>query len=241
MFSSTAAAEARFSTRPASRAWLRGRASPFVQRAYQDFYQIEPAVDGMRKGGTSHFLLGHANPIASAENVAYRDPQRALWGRELKQALRDRVANSVTLHAENFCEFFTTPGTFVDLDPEVKDRWGQPVARMNIQRHTLDVRATGHVLEKSMEVLRALEPDDLIATAAKGESKFLQGGTCRFGKDPATSVLDPDCRAHEVPNLYVTDGSFLPTSGGVPPTLTIVANAFRAASKIAARFRAREL
>lgn len=56
-----------------------------------------------------------------------------------------------------------------------------------------------------------------------------QAGTCRFGTDPATSVLDLDCRAHEVENLYVTDASFFPSIGAVNPTLTIIANALRVA------------
>ena len=54
-------------------------------------------------------------------------------------------------------------------------------------------------------------------------------GTCRFGDDPATSVLDRNNRTHEVANLYVVDGSFLPTSGGTNPSLTIAANALRVA------------
>ena len=49
----------------------------------------------------------------------------------------------------------------------------------------------------------------------------------RAGKDPETSVLDPFCRSHEVPNLFVVDGSFIPYAGGVPTTLTIMANSFR--------------
>lgn len=61
-------------------------------------------------------------------------------------------------------------------------------------------------------------------------------GTCRFGTDPATSVLDPDCKAHEVDNLYVVDASFMPSGGGVNPSLTIAANALRVADVIAARF-----
>lgn len=64
-------------------------------------------------------------------------------------------------------------------------------------------------------------------------------GTCRFGSDPATSVLDIDCKAHELDNLYVADGSFMPTGGGVNPSLTIAANALRVADAIAARFRVR--
>ena len=65
-----------------------------------------------------------------------------------------------------------------------------------------------------------------------------QAGTCRFGTDPATSVLDVDCRAHEVDNLYVTDASFFPSIGAVNPTLTIVANALRVADHLRERLDA---
>ncbi len=56
-----------------------------------------------------------------------------------------------------------------------------------------------------------------------------QAGTCRFGVDPASSILNLDCRAHEVDNLYITDASFFPSIGAVNPTLTIIANALRVA------------
>jgi choline dehydrogenase-like flavoprotein len=62
-----------------------------------------------------------------------------------------------------------------------------------------------------------------------------QAGTLRFGTDPATSVLDLDCRAHDLDNLYVTDASFFPSIGAVNPTLTIIANALRVADRIAER------
>ena len=57
-------------------------------------------------------------------------------------------------------------------------------------------------------------------------------GTCRFGNDPATSVLNPENRAHDVQNLYVCDASFFPSSGGTNPSLTIAANAIRVAEAI---------
>ncbi len=63
----------------------------------------------------------------------------------------------------------------------------------------------------------------------------LVAGGCRFGTDPNSSVLDPDCRAHEVENLFVSDGSFMPTGGSVPYTWTIYANAFRVADLILAQ------
>jgi choline dehydrogenase-like flavoprotein len=65
-----------------------------------------------------------------------------------------------------------------------------------------------------------------------------QAGTARFGSDPATSVLDLDCRAHDVDNLYVADASFFPSIGAVNPTLTIIANALRVADRICERLGA---
>ena len=59
-----------------------------------------------------------------------------------------------------------------------------------------------------------------------------QIGTCKFGSDPKTTVLDLNCRAHDVENLYVVDGSFFPSVGAVNPTLTIVANALRVSDRL---------
>jgi choline dehydrogenase-like flavoprotein len=64
-----------------------------------------------------------------------------------------------------------------------------------------------------------------------------QAGTMRFGSDPASSVLDQNCKAHEVDNLYVTDASFFPSIGAVNPTLTIIANALRVADQIVSRLK----
>jgi choline dehydrogenase-like flavoprotein len=65
-----------------------------------------------------------------------------------------------------------------------------------------------------------------------------QAGTCRFGTDPATSVLDVNCRAHELDNLYVVDTSFFPSIGAVNPALTAMANALRVGDRIAERIGA---
>jgi choline dehydrogenase-like flavoprotein len=65
-----------------------------------------------------------------------------------------------------------------------------------------------------------------------------QAGTCRFGADPAASVLNTDCRAHEVDNLYVVDTSFFPSIGAVNPALTAMANAVRVGEHLLARMGA---
>jgi len=62
-----------------------------------------------------------------------------------------------------------------------------------------------------------------------------QNGTVRFGNDPKTSALDVNCKAHELDNLYVVDGSFFPSSGAVNPALTIMANALRVGDHLAER------
>ena len=65
-----------------------------------------------------------------------------------------------------------------------------------------------------------------------------QAGTCRFGTDPATSVLDTNCKAHELDNLYVVDTSFFPSIGAVNPALTAIANALRVGDHIIQRLTA---
>jgi choline dehydrogenase-like flavoprotein len=81
-------------------------------------------------------------------------------------------------------------------------------------------------------VLEGLGAANVDWSVGSAPPQNLVAGGCRFGADPATSVLNSDCRAHEIDNLYVTDGSFMPTGGSVPYTWTIYANAFRVADRI---------
>jgi choline dehydrogenase-like flavoprotein len=64
-----------------------------------------------------------------------------------------------------------------------------------------------------------------------------QNGTARFGREPGSSVLDLNCRAHDVDNLYVVDGSFFPSSSAVNPALTIMANSLRVGDHLRERLR----
>jgi choline dehydrogenase-like flavoprotein len=68
-----------------------------------------------------------------------------------------------------------------------------------------------------------------------------QGGTCRFGTDPQTSVVDVNCKAHDLDNLYVVDASIFPSSSSVNPALTIMANALRVGDQLKARLGATTL
>lgn len=97
--------------------------------------------------------------------------------------------------------------------------------RAKLEQLMGDAGAHPHLLDRKLY----LGKDILIGGTAH------QAGTARFGTDPATSVLDLDCKAHELDNLYLVDGSFFPSIGAVNPTLTIIANALRVADKIATR------
>jgi choline dehydrogenase-like flavoprotein len=99
-------------------------------------------------------------------------------------------------------------------------------------RHKLEgllgaIDAHPHLLERSLY----LGKDIPIGGTAH------QAGTMRFGTDPTTSVLDLNCKAHELDNLYVVDAGFFPSIGAVNPTLTIIANALRVADHLAERLR----
>lgn len=87
----------------------------------------------------------------------------------------------------------------------------------------------GHnrLVKKLKGILSKIEMGVYLAKRIPVDGVAHQVGTCRFGTDPETSVLDVNCKAHDLDNLYVVDGSFFPSSGAVNPALTIIANALR--------------
>jgi len=98
--------------------------------------------------------------------------------------------------------------------------------------HPHDLKVGSFLAKKSEHILRKIGAKNIHSSISGSPPPNLQAGGCRFGNDPTTSVLNADCKAHEVENLYVTDGSFMPTGGSVPYTWTIYANSFRVADII---------
>jgi choline dehydrogenase-like flavoprotein len=91
------------------------------------------------------------------------------------------------------------------------------------------------MLSKLGMVDKAFERSLYLHKAFDAGATAHQAGTARFGTDPSTAVLDVNCRAHDLDNLYVADSSFMPSIGAVNPTLTIIANALRVGDHIAER------
>jgi choline dehydrogenase-like flavoprotein len=105
-----------------------------------------------------------------------------------------------------------------------------------------NTEAYERLVSRWVSVLEAIEPGLQILPAGVYLRKKVplsgvahQCGTLRFGHDPRTSVLDRNCRAHDVDNLYVVDSSFFPSSAAVNPSLTIIANALRVGDHLAER------
>jgi choline dehydrogenase-like flavoprotein len=188
------------------------------------------------------FMLRHPNAIAAAEALSRRGKGgQRVWGAKLQEYLQWYHHKGRELVFEAFGEFLANPGTFVSIAGDVRDRWGTPSAQIHLAPHPEDTRNASLIAAKGLEVLRAAGAVQAQIESQGGTTFVLQHGTCRFGADATRSVLDPHCRAWEVDNLYVVDGSFMPTSGGVPSTLTILANSFRVADHLVKRFKERTL
>jgi choline dehydrogenase-like flavoprotein len=130
----------------------------------------------------------------------------------------------------------------IELHPTVKDKWGRPVAYIIKQWHPHDMALMDLLADQCGSVLKAAGPASEPSKGGVYQSdnawariaNHILGGA-RFGTDRNDSVLDPECRAWDFDNLYVTDGCFMPTSGGGNPTLTIQANSFRVADILSGR------
>ena len=162
---------------------------------------------------------------------------KLLWGEALKQSIKTEFTSYKTLRFEVFNDWLPTDDCFVSLDNEVTDKWGDPVAKVRIGYHEHDLKVGTYLAEKAEKLLMALGAKNIESSISGYPATNLMAGGCRFGDDPKTSVLNKNCQAHEVDNLYVTDGSFMPTGGSVPYTFTIYANAFRVADKIKLRWQ----
>lgn len=168
---------------------------------------------------------------------------------EIVQYLRMRLARSVFRNVRLIREMTRVPAliaakvlgnakVFVGLleDPPLTsnrvifdpDRPGQILFEYRLTPELLSRRKTFRRL-----IGRAFKGQRSLFLTHRPEPNFGHPcGTLRFGLDPETSVLDPDCQLHGMANLYVTDASFMPTSMGVNPSLTIAANALRVADRI---------
>ncbi len=132
----------------------------------------------------------------------------------------------------------------IDLDPRVRDVYGFAAGRATYDVHKHEVVASRYMTPRLEAIMREAGAEHTFAASSpplEGDRAGIRSasmsrhimGTCRMGDDPATSVVDPWQRFHDVENMICTDSSVFPTSTGYGPTLTIVALAIRACRELA--------
>lgn len=199
----------------------------FVNRTIKDWYFL----DDKTKGGISEALFEHANPIVKANKQKWQNG-KLIWGEALQTKIYEKLNHKKQLNFEIFNDWIPHDDCFVTVDEDYRDQHGTPVAKIRIGSHPQNVNVGEILAEKTEMVLAKMGAKNITSSISPYPPQNLQAGGCRFGNDPKSSVLDKNCRAHEVSNLFVTDGSFMPTGGSVPYTWTIYANAFRVAEVI---------
>ncbi len=123
----------------------------------------------------------------------------------------------------------------ISLDPDLKDAWGLPAICTTYKDHPDDLSTVRYLRDRALEIMDAAKAPKVWAAPVEEQSFAIHLlGTCRMGNDPKTSVVNAIHRTHDVPNLFLCDGSCFVTSGRGQPTMTIQALAFRAADRIAA-------
>jgi choline dehydrogenase-like flavoprotein len=180
-------------------------------------------------GGGRLTARGYLTPLDLGLDGLSPDAPR--WGAGYKKALREEANHRMTINC--FVTQMPLETNRVDLDPDVKDEWGLPAMRITSTSHPDDIKNMEFFRKKSIEILEAAGAKKVWAPpVADTRGGAHNRGTCRMGNDPKTSVVDKYHKAHDVPNLFIVDGSSMVTGGRNHPTMTIQALAFRAAEHI---------
>jgi choline dehydrogenase-like flavoprotein len=198
---------------------LRMYKAPPPEISSEQFYETAP-VRGFARGFSIQ-TVGPL-PIGWAEHVL----AEGCWGEQLREYCRD-YNHWYTLGA--LCELLPQPENRVTVASGVTDQNGIPVARMDYSQCENDRKNIALAKRTMQEIFEAAGAEQVMEI---DRYAHLVGG-CRMGTDPERSVVDSDHRVWGVPNLFIADGSVMPTQGAANPALTIQALASRLARRLA--------
>ncbi len=150
------------------------------------------------------------------------------WGSDAKNWMRHSYRRMLQVLGP--IQDIPSPDARVSIDPQVRDHWGIPVARLSGATHPESIKTARFLHSKAVEWLKACGA--LEVWGDPPPAPYLSGGqhqagTCRMGDDPATSAVDRNGKLHGSDNIYLADSSVHVTNGGFNPFLTAMANSYR--------------
>jgi choline dehydrogenase-like flavoprotein len=206
-----------------------------VSRVLHDFYELEPKL-GFYGGGGLDARFG-VTPLRFGLGALPSGVPR--WGKAYKNWLE---SYSRTMIVASHAASLPVEANSISLDSELKDAWGLPALCMTYKDHPDDLKTVSYLNDRALELMNAAKARKVWTWPVHEQSFAVHLlGTCRMGNDAKSSVVNAHHRTHDVPNLFLCDGSSFVTSGRGQPTMTIQAVAFRAAEKIAAAARRDEV
>jgi choline dehydrogenase-like flavoprotein len=176
------------------------------------------------------FLRGYGFQGYSGRSTWQRGGHEVGVGAKLKQRLRNPGAWGMQLIG--FGEMLPRADNRVTLHPSRKDHWGLPLVHIDCTHGENERRLAERATRDAVQMLESAGFENVTPQSAvkpPGHSVH-EMGTARMGRDPATSVLNARNQAHDVQNLFITDGSCMASSGSVNPSLTYMALSARAAN-----------
>ena len=185
-------------------------------------------------GSTDEFLRGYGFQGA-ASRLGWRSAALGLPGIGAELKARTRKLGPWLVYISGFGEMLPNPENRVTLDPSKTDQWGIPLVRIDCAHGENERKMTRQILDDAKAMIQAA--GGMVVSAATGPAEPGLGihemGTACMGRDPGKSVLNAHNQAHDVANLFITDGAAMPSSGCQNPSLTYMALSARAADHAA--------
>ncbi len=191
-----------------------------------EFYETDTSRGFVR--GAKWGLQPTGGPVAMTRGYPWGD--NAIWGAGFHDGIRKRLGHSAMWGI--IAEDLPDEANRVVLDPELKDSDGIPAPKIVYRMSQNSYRLLEFHLARAKESMEAAGAYETVVAPLIRETGWHLLGTTKMGDDPATSVVDAWGRAHDVPNLFVFDGSIWPTSSGMNPTATIAAMSLRCADHL---------
>jgi choline dehydrogenase-like flavoprotein len=200
-------------------------------------------VPRFRNVRTRHpeFLRGYGFQGGGWRSDWIRGEEEPGFGAEFKHRLRSPGPWQFRFYG--FGECLPSRGNYVEIDPALKDKWGIPALRIHAAWGENETRMLADMAVTAAEMLEAAGATEIEPFVEENHpgSGIHEMGTARMGRDPKTSVLNGYCQAHDVKNLFITDGACMTSAGCQNPSITYMALTARAAAYAVERMKRGEL